>query len=151
MTKDEPPPIELSTFWPYQVVVLADQISRRTASIAKARAELNLSQWRVLAAIAEKSGRSAAQVTALTPMDKTIVSRAVNSLIDQGYVRRKIDALDKRKSQLHATAKGARVYVKIAQDLRTIMIEEFSAPIPPAQFSDILKAYSAQMPRLPLA
>jgi len=72
--------IELDHFWPYQVVVLADQISRYTVSIVKAEAGLNSSQWRVLAAVADKPGRTAAEVTTVTPMDKTIVSRAVNSL-----------------------------------------------------------------------
>ena len=48
-----PRALRLDTYWPYQIVVLADIISRRTAAIVKEQADLNLSQWRVLAAIAE--------------------------------------------------------------------------------------------------
>jgi len=46
--------IELENFWPYQVVVLADQISRHTLSVVREQSGLNLSQWRVLAAVALK-------------------------------------------------------------------------------------------------
>ena len=52
-------PIRLNEYWPYQVTVLADRIARLTSAIVKREAGLNLSQWRVLAAIAEAPGRTA--------------------------------------------------------------------------------------------
>ena len=89
--------IKLDNFWAYQVVVLADQVSRYTLDIVRTEADLNQSQWRVLAAIADKPGRSSAEVTSVTPMDKTIVSRAVASLIRNGLINA---PLAKRISEL---------------------------------------------------
>lgn len=136
--------IELSQFWPYQVIVLADQISRHTMTVAKDLAGLNLSQWRVLAAVAEKPGRSAAQVTAITPMDKTIVSRAVSSLIEAGFIVKSIHAHDKRCSHLDVTEKGRQTYALIAVQLNTVF-EGFNDQTSTEDFVGILKKFSEQM------
>jgi DNA-binding MarR family transcriptional regulator len=145
MKNSHPTPIELTTFWPYQVAVLADQISRYTLSVAKEMAGLNLSQWRVLAAVAEKPGRSAAEVTAITPMDKTIVSRAVSSLIEAGLIDKAADTHDKRRSQLSPTKPGRNVYDKIAVQLNQTMIEGFKDTPSPEKFIRLLESYSDRM------
>ena len=148
MTQDAPPPIQLSKFWPYQAVVLADQISRHTAGIAKAQAGLNLSQWRVLAAIAEQSGRSAAQVTALTPMDKTIVSRAVASLIKGGFIKRTPSEDDKRIGALEMTKLGAERYdlisAKLAETLNAAVLDGAST----AEFNTAVKHFREYVTKL---
>ena len=145
MSKSKPH-IELDNFWPYQAVFLADQISRHTLSVVKAEAGLNLSQWRVLAAVAEKPGRAAAEVTSITPMDKTIVSRAVNSLIALGLVTKMSDASDKRRSSLTVTASGKDIYVKVAKRLNLDLIDNANgSSYAPEDFTDMLKAYSKIM------
>jgi len=140
--------IALDDFWPYQVVVLADQISRHTLSVVKAQADLNLSQWRVLAAVAEQPGRTAAEVTAITPMDKTIVSRAVSSLIESGLISKISDASDKRRSSLSATKAGRNIYAKVAAHLNTALVDEAAQGASPQDFTRMLKAYSEKMRQL---
>lgn len=135
------PIIELENFWAYQAVVLADTISRHTLAVAKSEAGLNLSQWRVLAAIAEKPGRMAAEVVAITPMDKTIVSRAVASLIEMGLVKKVADKQDKRRSSLTVTAKGRKIYKKIATRLTAELKEAEQNALPPIEFNKALKSY----------
>lgn len=137
--------IALDDFWPYQVVKLADQISRHTLSVVRTETDLNLSQWRVLAAIAEKPGRTAAEVTAITPMDKTIVSRAVSSLIEAGLVKKIADSLDKRRSSLSATPSGLAIYTKIAHILNDTMVSSLDSPLSPEGFTEMLKAFSLKM------
>jgi len=102
--------LRLDTYWPYQVTVLADLISRRTAMVVKREAGLNLSQWRVLAAIAERPGRTAAEVVAMTPMDKGIVSRATKALLAEGLLYREASQADGRVSHLFLTDKGCALY-----------------------------------------
>ena len=65
-TPTTPRVLELDTYWPYQIIVLAERLSRRTSTIVKQHG-LNLSQWRVLAAIAEVPGRSSVEVVSITP------------------------------------------------------------------------------------
>ena len=109
--------INLDEFWPYHVAFLADQISRHTLSLVKQESELNTSQWRVLAAVVDKPGRSSADVTAITPMDKTIVSRAVSSLIEGGIIDKKRSDADKRILLLSPTKAGLDIYSRITQRL----------------------------------
>lgn len=106
--------LQLQRYWPYQLMVLADRISRHTAALARDHGDLNLSQWRVMAAIAEKPGRTAVDVVTITPMDKGIVSRATKALLEAGLLIRKASQDDGRVSHLFLTEKGEALY----QDLR---------------------------------
>jgi len=148
MSKKPKSHITLDDFWPYQAVVLADQISRYTLSVVRAEANLNLSQWRVLAAVAEEPGRTAAQVTAITPMDKTIVSRAVSSLLEAGLVKKSSDNTDKRRSSLSATPSGLVIYETIAHILNNGMVSSLDSGISPKEFTEMLKTFSQKMAEL---
>ena len=148
MSKDPKSHIILDEFWPYQAVVLADQISRHTLNVVRSEADLNLSQWRVLAAVAEEPGRTAAQVTAITPMDKTIVSRAVSSLIALGLITKVSDVSDKRRSSLSATRAGKEIYETVARHLNNPLMEEADATHSPEEFTSMLKAFTDKLKKL---
>lgn len=105
--------LKLDRYWPYQITVLADRIARQTSTIVKREAGLNLSQWRVLAAIAEKPGRTAAEVVTMTPMDKGIVSRATKGLLTGGYLVRHASQADGRVSHLFLTEAGVALYTRL--------------------------------------
>jgi len=128
------PIIELEKYWPYQVVVLADLVSRHTNSILKSHGTLNLSQWRGLAAIADDPGLTSAQVVMMTPMDKGIVSRATTSLVKNGWVHKKSDAFDRRQARLSLTEKGRSQYELINSAL-TRALYKLKVPF---QFNDVL-------------
>lgn len=118
MRVNEDDVIELENFLPYQVILLADRVSRQSAAIVKRFRDMNLSQWRVLAAVAEAQGRTANEVVAVTPMDKGLVSRAVKSLIERRLVERRASDSDGRVGHLYLTRRGARTYREIARDIR---------------------------------
>jgi len=145
MSKKAPSHIELNGFWPYQVTVLADQISRYTMSVVREESNLNQSQWRVLAAVVDQPGRTAAEVTAITPMDKTIVSRAVNSLIDAGHIKKTPNEKDRRRLSLETTQSGLKLYEKIASRLNERLVRSFSTETSPEDFVITLKNYSKVM------
>jgi len=145
MTKKSHTQIELDEFWPYQVVVLADQISRYTLRIVRDIAGLNSSQWRVLAAVADKPGRSAAEVTSVTPMDKTIVSRAVASLIETGMIQKSPTTSDRRRLSLTTTNAGLNIYKQISRELNKTLIESIEDKREADNFIKLLKSYSDHM------
>ncbi len=132
-------------FWTYKTVFLADQISKFTRSIARETADLNLSQWRVLAAVAEKPGGSAADIASITPMDKTIVSRAVHSLITLGLIERSTDTRDKRCTTLHTTKNGNAVYENIAIKITTALQPSITKDAKTEQFLDLLNDFIERM------
>lgn len=112
--------IRLDDFLPYQLILAADRVSRMSAAVVKRHEGLNLSHWRVLAAVAEMPGRTANEVVAVTPMDKGIVSRSVKTLIGEGLVERRASDSDGRLGHLHLTAKGRASYDLIARDIRAM-------------------------------
>jgi len=140
--------IELDNFWAYQVVVLADQVSRYTLDIVRKEAKLNQSQWRVLAAIADKPGRSSAEVTAVTPMDKTIVSRAVASLLKLDMIKRTPSMDDKRIAVLEMTELGAQRYALISAKLAETLNAKVLNGASTAEFAEAVKHFSAYMTEL---
>ena len=113
--------IKLEGYWPYLVTVISERIARRTSKIVKEEAGLNLSQWRVMAAIGEVPGRTSVEVVTITPMDKGIVSRATKALLEQGLVRRKASQTDGRISYLFLTKKGQRVYEALVPSVEGIL------------------------------
>ena len=113
------PVLKLEESWAYQVTVLADIVSRRMSELVGAHSDLNLSQWRVMAAIADEPGRTASQVNEVTPMDKGIVSRSARTLIEKGYAERRPSNTDGRAGHLHLTTAGQNVYGHIVEALST--------------------------------
>jgi DNA-binding MarR family transcriptional regulator len=140
--------IRLDEYWPYQVTVLADLIARRTATIVKREAGLNLSQWRVLAAIAERPGRTAADVVAMTPMDKGIVSRATKALLTGGFLVRRASQADGRVSHLFLTGKGEALYRSLRGAVEAVprSANAILDPDQQAEFCALVKRLARAMP-----
>jgi DNA-binding MarR family transcriptional regulator len=114
--------IELSGYWPYQITVLADRVARRTSKVVKDEGGINLSQWRVMAAIAEVPGRTSVEVVTITPMDKGIVSRATKALLELGLVVRKASQMDGRVSHLYLTDSGRDLYQRILPLVEEVLL-----------------------------
>ncbi|MGB6228912.1 MAG: MarR family winged helix-turn-helix transcriptional regulator [Litorimonas sp.] len=133
----DPAPLSLDESWTYKVTVIADRIARRVSNVANAVGGLNLSQWRVLAAIGDRDGRTASQVVDITPMDKGIVSRAVASLVASGYLERRASMSDGRLSHLYMTEDGRRIYDAIVAELAATGLDGAEA-LPTGRQQDFL-------------
>ena len=109
-----PAPLELERFLPYRLSVLSNTISAAIARDYGERFGLAVTEWRVLAVLGRYDGLSAVEVAERTAMDKVAVSRAVNSLLKSGRIKRGTHAEDKRRSVLSLSAKGRKVYDEVA-------------------------------------
>ncbi len=107
-------PIQLDTFLPYRLSVLAAIVGSGIAGIFEDHFDLSPAQWRVMAAIAEEPGITARRVAERTPLDKVAISRAVTKLIEKSLVTRNASAEDGRVSHLELTRKGNDIYAVIA-------------------------------------
>lgn len=112
-------PLNLDTDWTYKVAVLSHLAAKRMNDVVREVSDLNLSQWRVLAAVADKPGRTSKDVVSVTPMDKGLVSRAVSALVESGMLERRASANDGRLSHLHMTHDGDTAYSAIVDALKT--------------------------------
>jgi DNA-binding MarR family transcriptional regulator len=133
----------------YKITVIADLVARRVSQIAASVGGLNLSQWRVLAAIGDEDGRTASQVVEMTPMDKGIVSRAVASLVSQGHLSRQASDQDGRVSHLYMTDSGRKTFTSILAEIeRTGATAEMIVTNPDrAQLLEMLDTIIAAFPR----
>lgn len=130
---------QLTNLWTYQTVRLADKISRLSLAAARAEAGLNLSQWRVLAAVADKAGRSATEVVAMTPMDKGVVSRSVETLVNAKLLKKQLHPLDGRRVTLTLTARGAKIQQRIEQRIQHEVSKVETADFDSLHFVDLLQ------------
>jgi DNA-binding MarR family transcriptional regulator len=108
------PLIELDTFLPYRISVLANVMSTAIAAAYEERFKLTIPEWRVIAVLSRYPGLSAREVAEKTRMDAVAVSRAVNRLLRAGRLRRAIAQDDRRRSVLQISAAGAIVYREVA-------------------------------------
>jgi DNA-binding MarR family transcriptional regulator len=79
---------------------------------------VRLSEWRVIDALHAGGEISANQISQWLMTDKAWVSRSVERLIEEGYVRRAADPGHGRRLLIRLTAKGERAYAAIAAAAR---------------------------------
>lgn len=108
------PPIELESFLPYRISVLANVMSSAIAVAYEERFGLTIPEWRVIAVLSRYPGLSAREVAQKSRMDAVAVSRAVNRLLRAGRLRRAVAAEDRRRSVLEVSEAGAAVYREVA-------------------------------------
>jgi DNA-binding MarR family transcriptional regulator len=108
------PILQLENFLPYRLSVLTNLVSSAIAGAYRERFGLAVSEWRVLAVLANSPDLSAAEVAQRTAMDKVAVSRAVSSLLRSARLERRVARSDRRRSVLRLTAAGRRVHAQVA-------------------------------------
>ncbi|MEJ8568968.1 MarR family winged helix-turn-helix transcriptional regulator [Elongatibacter sediminis] len=95
---------DLEEFLPYWLSVLSNTVSQGIARFYQQTHGLSVPEWRVMAVLGRYPGITASEVGERTVMDKVTVSRAVNTLLDKGYLERVTDASDRRKRPLRVSA-----------------------------------------------
>ena len=105
--------LDLEHFMPYRLSVLTNRVSSAIARQYSERFGLSIPQWRAMAVLGGTPGLSARDVAERTAMDKVQVSRAVESLMRAGRVRREADAADGRIMRLTLTPKGRAIYEQV--------------------------------------
>lgn len=105
--------MQLSSFFPYQLAVLADQVSQCMAQVYGTRFELTRDEWRVLAALYENSQMKTTELIAHTTLDKMPASRAITSLEAAGHIGREEDPQDRRHRVVSLLPPGRALVRKI--------------------------------------
>jgi len=105
--------MDLQTFFPYRLAVLAEQVSLAVAPVYAARFRLSRQEWRILAVVGPCAEISTTDVCRTTTLDKMQVSRAIQSLEKRGFVKRFAPANDRRRKTVALTAAGRTLYRRI--------------------------------------
>jgi DNA-binding MarR family transcriptional regulator len=129
---DEQRVLQLDSFLPYRINLLAHLVSQGIGSTYKDRFGLSAAQWRVLAAVAQYPRITAQRVVELTPMDKVKVSRAVAALSEMGLLSRHASPRDGRVALLELTDQGWNIYSEIEPQARQYA-EQLARALTPEQ------------------
>ena len=132
--------MELQRFLPYQLVVLADAVSRSIAQVYAERFDLSRDEWRVLAALAKTGTMKTRDAALYATLDKMQVSRAVAGLERAGLLTRTVDPEDRRNRILKLTASGRELLRKLVPmvEAREAFLLEALAPEERAQLQSMI-------------
>jgi len=106
--------LRLERFLPYRISRLDNEISNGLARAYGPQFNLNVAQWRMLAAAAHLQPTCVTELTEYSAMDKVTVSRAVADLVERKLFHREVDARDRRRSIITLTPAGEDMYGQIA-------------------------------------
>lgn len=121
--------LELDSFLPYRLNVLANVVSQALSGIYAERYGLGIPEWRVIATLGQFGSATAKEIGAHSHMHKTKVSRAVASLMKRRLVQRRINRQDLREAFLSLTREGQLIYgdlVPVAQRFAADLSDGFS-------------------------
>lgn len=106
--------LKLDQFLPYRLSVASNRVSAAIAGAYQALFGLRISEWRLIAVIAESEGMTQQALGVATRMDKVTVSRAAIALATRGLVQRRPNPDDQRSHLLSLTAAGRTLYDSVA-------------------------------------
>jgi DNA-binding MarR family transcriptional regulator len=107
-------PLDLQDFLPYKLSRLVNDVSAGLLSTYSPSFALNVSQWRMLAAVAQLAPTTVTELTQYSGMDKVTVSRSVREMVERKLMARVLDDNDRRRASITLTAEGRATYQRIA-------------------------------------
>lgn len=103
-------------FWITQVIAARD----RALAAALKDADLRVPEWRVLASLFARKRLSMTELSDLSSIDRTTLTRTVDRLQETGRLMRLGDSEDLRVTRLALTAEGERLFARIWPDVERI-------------------------------
>jgi len=105
--------LTLERFLPYRLSILSNKVSAIVAETYHDKFALSITQWRIMAVLGEYTGISADEVSTKTQIEKSILSRAISTLLQRKLIKREFSSDDRRRSKLSLTETGLSVYDEI--------------------------------------
>lgn len=104
-----------STDFPYTYRIAFLTNFLREPLLRRMEQEFNIirPEWTVLLCLMFKDGIAQKDICEITEQPSNTVSRAVNSLIKKGHIKREVDAKDGRRAVLQITSSGQKLHNQI--------------------------------------
>lgn len=96
----------LDDFLPYQLAELSRRVSGRFSRHYRELYGISVAEWRVVAHLSQETAVSVREIHNRVGMDKPKVSRAATRLEAAGYVKKVVNAHDRRLVELSLTPRG---------------------------------------------
>lgn len=108
--------LRLEHFLPYRLSVASNAVSTRISKSYRAKFALKVTEWRLIAILAEAPPMTAQALSRATRMDKVSVSRAAKALQARGLIAATPHGDDRRSRFLALSAAGRALYAEIAPE-----------------------------------
>jgi DNA-binding MarR family transcriptional regulator len=108
-------PLDLESHLPYRVAVLSNLLLVDRDPLVRSITDLGLRELRVLLNVGSYMPVRATDIAYQTRMGSFTVSRAINTLLSEGWIRNEPNPLDARAVMLELTPKGKKLYAQITK------------------------------------
>lgn len=105
--------LRLDQFLPFRLSVASNAVSRSIARAYESRFGLKMTEWRLIAVLAE-GGLTQQAIVERTVMDKVSVSRAAQTIVERRLACREPNPDDARSHLLTLTPEGLRLHAEVA-------------------------------------
>lgn len=102
--------MNLETFFPYRLAVVAEAFSRQLVAVYGRDHGLSREEWRLLFLLDEARSLDSLQLSQRTSLDKVQVSRAASRLEEKGLITREILGSDRRLRNYAITDQGDALF-----------------------------------------
>jgi len=110
----------LADFLPYQLSIASNAVSNKIARLYRDQFGLKVTEWRIMAMLADAGPATQRELTAGTLMDKVAVNRACKVLEQRGLAVRLPNSKDGRSHHLELTAEGSTMHSQIVPMAREV-------------------------------
>jgi len=107
--------INLDNYLAYYFVVIANRLSRGSSSLYKKQFGIGVVEWRCMVMLAIETGVSAARVTEISGINKSLVSRSLKKLEALGYVEDFNGSTSRKPRRLQFTKSGLKLYDRVVE------------------------------------
>ncbi|WP_139653305.1 MarR family winged helix-turn-helix transcriptional regulator [Raoultibacter phocaeensis] len=117
-------------YTPSKAIAAAYRLSQSILRAKLATLSIEAQQADSLYVISNREGLSQQELSGLLSVSKSATTQAVKNMIAAGYVRKEVDAMDKRVSRLYLTEEGKAIAPRINEvfgELIDLHQEAFSA------------------------
>lgn len=140
--------IDSDTFTPRLLALLSNALVWRESTLLRRECNLGTNDWRVISVLAMRPGSSATEISDFVAMNKAVVSKAVNTLVDRHLVVAKEGPRGSRP--LYLTKAGAETHdlmLPISLEGEKILLGDLTGP-EVRQLTTLLTRLTQKMPEL---
>jgi DNA-binding MarR family transcriptional regulator len=108
-----PDDLPLERYITFGLLRLTNRLNRQSMRLVEENGGLKLPEWRCLAFIGRVGRISLNEIAELTSMDRALISRSVQSLVERGLVLVERDTVDRRIVNVAVTAGGRATHARL--------------------------------------
>ena len=105
--------LQLESYLPYLVNRVGTALAAQFTDAALERHRLSIMMWRVLVVLSNNGGRRLVDISQMTSIDLSTLSRMVARLVRLGHVSRKRSKTSDREVEVKLTPQGKRLVARI--------------------------------------